>query len=219
MLLQLYLPKIWSWLTSIQQWNSPEGWLARLVVWVLAIYFLFKIAKYLLNELVEIQDKWKKLGLPVTFSSEKKVKIRQRQQFCGVLRSDLASIAKAENWNDQFFTDLEAEVEAEGYCFSSALNRLCGRKSYGLRREPSLIKSIDRSAEQFLLLVGAPGSGKSVALRHLAHQLAERAIESSSETEKIPLYINLKELPLVEEDQLTPDFINQFILDNIAGSV
>ncbi len=214
------LPKDWQsqlfdWLTSIDQWNSPEGWLARGIIWFVAIYILIRILKYVLNEIIELHDKWTKLGLPVAISAEKKAKIRQRQQFCGVLRSDLASIAKAENWNDQFFTDLEAEVEAEGYYYTSAFNRLVRKKTSGLRKEPSLIKSIDRSAEQFLLLVGSPGSGKSVALRHLAHQLAERAIKSSGASERIPLYINLKELPSVKPEKLTSDFIKEFVLDNI----
>ncbi|RWX43001.1 NACHT domain-containing protein [Candidatus Electrothrix aarhusensis] len=207
--------KLLEWLININQWNSPEGWLARVIIWLVAIYILIRILKYVLNEMIELIDKWTKLGLPVAISAEKKAKIRQRQQFCGVLRSDLASIAKAENWNDQFFTDLEAEVEAEGYYYTSAFNRLIRKKTSGLRKEPSLIKSIDRSAEQFLLLVGSPGSGKSVALRHLAHQLAERAIKSSGASERIPLYINLKELPSVASEKLTSDFIREFVLDNI----
>ena len=152
------LPRIWEWLTKIEHWNTPEGWLARIVVVFMVFILICKLVKYILSEFVEIQDKWKKAGFPVTVSPEKRGELRHRKQFCNVLRSDLATIAKAESWNDQYFTDLEIEVEAEGYYYASNFDRLMRHKSYGLRRESSLIKSIDRSAEQFLLLVGEPGS-------------------------------------------------------------
>ncbi|MCI5139095.1 MAG: hypothetical protein D3922_11920, partial [Candidatus Electrothrix sp. AR1] len=64
--------RVFDWLTNIHQWNSPEGWLARIVIWSIAIYVLVRILKYVLNEIIEIKDKWTTLGLPVTFSTEKK---------------------------------------------------------------------------------------------------------------------------------------------------
>ena len=210
------LPRIWEWLINIDNWDTPEGWLARCVVWLVIIVLIFKLFKYVLNEFIEIRDKWKQAGLPVVrFSSEEIIKLRRRKQFCNVLRSDLATIAKAESWNDQYFTELEAEIEAEGYYYMSNFDRFIRRKTSGLRREPSLIKSIDNSAEQFLLLSGEPGSGKSVALRHLANQLAERAIRSNDLKEKIPLYINLKELTPPPNTEPTSDSIEQFVLENI----
>lgn len=142
-------------------------------------------------------------------------KMRRRRQFCLVLDSDLAALAKVENWKDQYFTDLEAEVEAEGEYYVSLLRRLLRRPSQGLRRVRSLIEAIEPSAEPAILVVGEPGSGKSVALRHVAHQLAERGARSSRRKTLIPLYLNLKELRTSSAGPVNADTIKQFVLDNI----
>ncbi|WP_157198154.1 NACHT domain-containing NTPase [Methylomonas sp. DH-1] len=163
----------------------------------------------------KVIDAYKKSGLPLTFGKEKKAQIRRRQNFCKVINGDLLTLAKAENWNDQYFTDLEAEVEAEGGYYATLLDKMRKRPSQGLRKVSSLISAIELSTETALLIVGQPGSGKSVALRHLGHQFAERAIKSDDPETLIPLYINLKELDATQGAEINADLIKQFILDNI----
>jgi hypothetical protein len=133
---------------------------------------------------------------------------RRQRQFCQGLASDLASLAKSENWNDQSFTDLEAEVEAEGAYYPNALRRLLRWPAKGPRLVSSLTETIEKSAEQAALVVGEPGSGKSVALRHVAQQLAERG-------PRVPLYLNLKEMKTPPGAPVNADTIKQFVLDNI----
>ena len=61
-----------------------------------------------------------------------------------------------------------------------------------------------------MILEGEPGSGKSVALRHLADRLAREAERSRSTTSLIPLYVNLKEFrPLQRpvDSQSVRDFV------------
>ncbi|WP_375767400.1 NACHT domain-containing protein [Archangium gephyra] len=164
---------------------------------------------------IAIQESWKKAGLPVPMTAEQREAVRRRSQFCRVLRSDLDALNKTENWNDQFYTDLEAEVEAHGWYYASRFDSLLRRRSWGLRRVRSLIKAIETSTEQALLLVGEPGSGKSVALRHLAHQLAERGTRSTDLKAKIPLYVNLKELPPPPDSGPCADWIRTFTIDNV----
>jgi hypothetical protein len=206
---------VWHWTTTGAQWNTPIGWIkvaaATAITFLLFLWLLGK----LLETFLKVRDQYIAAGLPTLFRShEQRVSLRRRKQFASVLRSDLATLAKTENWNDQFFTDLEAEVEAEGRFYSSLMNRLLRRRSSGLRRVSSLIEAIQTSAEQSLLLVGEPGSGKSVALRHVAHQVAELAGRSSSMDALVPLYVNLKELP---KQRCTPnaDLIKSFVIDNV----
>lgn len=189
-----------------------ELWFAAVLI---SCWIALQTGEKLLSAVVSIIEKLGKLGLSYVSGREKKQEIRKRQQFCTVLRSDLDAIAKAESWNDQLFTDLEAEVEAEGSYYSSPLARLLGKKSAGIRRAPSLIKAIHTSTERCMLLVGEPGSGKSVALRHLARDLAEDGCNSHIEKITIPLYINLKELPICDASNLNANFIKQFVLDHI----
>ena len=50
------------------------------------------------------------------------------------------------------------------------------------------LKKCHQNNQPIYLLIGEPGSGKSVALRKLCRELLEEVDESG----KIPLYINLK---------------------------
>lgn len=140
--------------------------------------------------------------------------IQRRTQFLRVLSADLASIGKAESWNDQHYTDLEAEVQIEGGYYANAIARLLRNRSHGSRRLGSLMSAIDGSSERCLLLTGDPGSGKSVALRHLAAQMVERSMQSRADDAPIPLYINLRELSLPASDA-SVDAIKAFVIDNV----
>jgi len=202
--------------------RSPSrfwGWIVAIfILAILALFFLFLVftaGRGFLEALANVITAYKSSGLPMTLNRDKRAKVRRRGQFCRVLSADLASLAKSENWNDQNFTDLEAEIETEGGYYASALSQLLGRLRYGLRRVPSLMQAIESSSERAILLVGEPGSGKSVALRHLATQMAERAVRSANPRAAIPLYLNLRELSSASPGQLNADFIRRFVLDNI----
>lgn len=209
------MEKIWNWLVAGANWDSWTGVLKWVLLLLLGVAFLSWAVGSLLEGLAKALEAYKKSGLPLTLRGEKRAQVRRRQQFCKVLNSDLLTLAKAENWNDQYFTDLEAEVEAEGGYYATFLHKMLGHQSRGLRRVSSLMSAIELSTEQALLLVGQPGSGKSVALRHLAHQFAERGIRSADPLAIIPLYVNLKELSAVSDVEVNADSIKQFVLDNV----
>jgi len=205
----------WTWLTGVNNWDTWQGWITRGTIFIITTSVALGLIKKALEWTVAIKDAWKKAGLPLPMTASQGESIRRRKQFCKVIRSDLDTLNKAENWNDQLFTDLEAEVEAQGWYYASRLNALIKHKSFGLRRVRSLIQAIESSTEQALLLTGEPGSGKSVALRHLAHQLADRGTKSTDLKAKIPLYINLKELPPPPKTGPTADWIRSFVIDNV----
>lgn len=168
-----------------------------------------------LAALTELLEAYKNSGLPWLVNRAQRLQVRRRSQFCAVLNADLAVLAKSENWNDQHFADLEAEVEAEGLYYPTVLHQLFRRPQRGLRRVNSLMRAIEASTEKVLLLVGEPGSGKSVALRHLGHRLAKRGIDSRAPDAKVPLYVNLRELRIGIGEPVTADAIKGFVLDNI----
>jgi hypothetical protein len=176
---------------------------------------IFKAMGKVVEHLIKLVEAYKGSGLPVWLNLDNKYKVRRRKQFCAVLDADLAYLAKAENWNDQYFTDLEAEVETEGGYYASAWDKTRRKKSFGLRKEPSLIKAITSSAERAMQLVGEPGSGKSVALRHLAKQLAEQGKKSNDKNATVPLYINLREMDPRYLNKVSADDVREFVLDNI----
>jgi hypothetical protein len=206
---------LWGWT------GTSETWRIVVVVAVLAVLLLWALTVCLgalgkvLEGAVKLIDTFKASGLPRFMKREDRIKVRRRSQFCAVLEADLTNITKAESWNDQYFTDLEAEVETEGGYYISPLHRFLGKVSTGLRKEKSLIKAISSSSERAIQLTGEPGSGKSVALRHLASQLAVRAKTSTAKDVLVPLYINLREISVPSSSPITADRIGDFILDNI----
>jgi len=211
--------ELWKWALS-QLSSNPGSWswpkLVGIVVFgLLLLLTILKALSAAVDQLLNLTDKLQRLGITARWSTERRVEIRRRQQFCTMLASDLATLAKSENWNDQYFADLEAEVEAEGKFFVSKLHRLFRRRSVGIRRVKSLIRAIEDSAETRLLLIGQPGCGKSVALRHLAHQYSERARTSKESRIKIPLYVNLRELPIQGDKLISGSDIREFVLDNV----
>ncbi|WP_460044426.1 hypothetical protein [Pseudomonas sp. S2_H01] len=155
---------LWHWLVLA---------LLLVLVFAAAAATILRTVNKTIELLVKLVTAYKSSGLPILLSADNKYRVKRRKQFCNVMIRDLVQLSTAENWNDHNFTDLEAEVEIEGGYYASAWDRLRRKKSFGLRKEPSLVRAITSSAERALQLVGEPGSGKSVALRHLAMQIAE----------------------------------------------
>jgi hypothetical protein len=218
--------KSWAFAENVFEavWNSNGShdvwhWVVLLLIALVSAGILSTISLKALGKVIEhlikLVEAYKASGLPMLLSQDNKSRVRRRKQFCGVLDADLSYLAKAENWNDQYFTDLEAEVETEGGYYATAWHRMRRKKSFGLRKEKSLIRAITSSAERAMQLVGEPGSGKSVALRHLAKQFAEQGKRSNDKNAIVPLYVNLREMETGYARTVTADNVREFVLDNI----
>lgn len=208
-------------LTTILNYK-PEDNISFLIFLLILFITAFICLSFLINSttkfigaLYNFSNFLKDNGISTVFSKSKQQNIRKRKQFCAVLKADLSYISKYESWNDQFFTDLEAEVESEGGYYMTPFHKLIRKKSVGLRKEKSLIKAIQSSTERAIQLTGEAGAGKSVALRHLATQLAEIGMKSNDKNAVVPLYINLREMSPTKNANICADSIRDFIFGNI----
>ncbi|HTD38267.1 MAG TPA: NACHT domain-containing protein [Candidatus Limnocylindrales bacterium] len=131
----------------------------------------------------------------------------RRNRFCDSLVAHLAHIATKDGWNDEHFIDLEAEVE------SPAVPGFFFRRG-GLRRVSSLITAVERAREPYVI-EGEPGSGKTVALRVLAKHYAERAKNSRDPCAKVPLYVNLRDLPPDPPATVDGEFLKRFVISSV----
>lgn len=206
---------LWGYTESSESGRAFLAYSMLLILLLVGIWMASAALTKLLDAAIKAIEAYTASGLPILMSREKRIAVRRRAQFCGGLEGDLANITKAEAWNDQFFTDLEAEVETEGGYFPTPIHRWLNKPARGLRQEKSLIRAITSSTERAIQLTGEPGSGKSVALRHLAKQLAVRAQKSKSRGALVPLYINLREINVEPNTPVTADLIREFIFDNI----
>lgn len=146
-----------------------------------------------------------------------RLRMRDRALFARHVEARIRDLDNKEEWSDHRFAELEAEVETLGAPSSSHFSRQGLRRTGGLRRERSLSRALQKSRQQLILLQGDPGAGKSVALRHVARQMAERAMHGRRLELPIPLYINLK--ALTPDVPVTADGIHGFVVDQLrAGS-
>jgi hypothetical protein len=101
----------------------------------------------------------------------------EMQVFGDAMRRDIADINDSTQWTEALFEPLEADVEVQ--------------RSDGPQRQVRDLMTAIRSdsISRTFLVLGEPGSGKSVALRKLALDLLNDARRSG----RLPIYINLKE--------------------------
>jgi NACHT domain len=125
---------------------------------------------------------------------------------CAFLDSKMQTLDIETNWSIENFIPLDAEVEI-------ITNN---KKKRTITDLLGAIKKLKK--ERTFLVLGEPGSGKSVALRKLCRDLLR---EEANTVYKIPLYINLKEWALTErwtnENLPTTESLENFILKNLTG--
>jgi hypothetical protein len=142
----------------------------------------------------QIRFHWRDYYKPWFYNSKEKRRNKHRRRFAEYIEQEIRRLNSQEEWRDYRYADLEAEVEAEGTRKTISWIPLVRQAKSGLRRENSLSRAIENSTERIILLEGEPGSGKSIALRHVALRMSERATKSKIQRPAIPIFVNLKEL-------------------------
>jgi hypothetical protein len=163
----------------------------------------------------QIGDLFKNKLIPLFYNPDEKRRNRRRKRFADHINREIRKINSLEEWSDYRFAELEAEVEAKGIRKQKGIIPFIPKIISGLRREKSLSKAFQVSEEYFILLEGDPGSGKSIALRHMTLKLSEKASKSNSNQTVIPIYINLKELERDQDEAIDRNLIHKFIIHSI----
>jgi hypothetical protein len=124
-----------------------------------------------------------------------------RDQLIEDLRAYVDRLDEELRWNREHFIELEADIDL---VLGNERRRSAGNLLQAIRRN---------AAARLFVVLGDPGSGKSVALRTLARSMLHQARAGG----QIPIYVNLREwqgggheLTEVEADLASP--IAQFIL-------
>ncbi|HET7459953.1 MAG TPA: NACHT domain-containing protein [Longimicrobium sp.] len=144
-------------------------------------------------------------------SPERAREARLRRFALGIIH-ELKVLDEQDTWEDERYAELEVEVDTPSQ--PPSLRQRIFRRKQGLRRVRSLTRALAASNDRVVLLQGEPGSGKSVALRHLALRLARKSARRWPRSPVIPLYINLRALQTLPE-AVTADSIRDFVLASI----
>jgi hypothetical protein len=202
------------WLEFVQEGlrllfkNHPPAWLGPATgVAVLIASALFSVWM-LLKAAYGITSLVKEKLLPLFYDRDKQLAVRNAQQFAEHLESDLRRLNGLEQWNDFRYAELEAEVEFEG--LRQGIWPITKRG--GVTKEKNLSRALLSSQERLILLEGFPGTGKSVALRHLALARLKKAVRARRLGTVTPIYVNLKQLDLTVGEKPTARHIRSFVL-------
>ncbi|MEM7034673.1 MAG: hypothetical protein AAF629_34355, partial [Chloroflexota bacterium] len=180
---------------AIPTWLLQLIWLSIFLLIALAVIWLFLLLSS------KIKEQWVTHFVPIFYKPENKRRTIRRRRFADHIESEIRRLNNLEAWSDYRFAELEAEVEAEGQRRTFGQIPFLDKSRGGLRREKSLSKALEKSAERLILLEGDPGSGKSVALRYVTQLMAKRAMKARNINSVIPIYINLKELDRIRFDE------------------
>lgn len=211
------LPDIKNFLDGIKEalklvlGEDIPAWVLKCVGYIILLALLLGALCFLLWVVAKCAKLWRESLWPLFYDAKKKRRAIRRRRFADHIESEIRRLNNLEEWRDYSFAELEAEVEAEGKARRSWLP--FGRTVRStLRREKSLSKALETSAERHILLVGEPGCGKSVALRHVALVLARKAMGSRQAKSLVPLYINLKELDRESGERIDAGLIRRYVL-------
>lgn len=193
-----------------------------IIVQILAIIFLLIIALgtlyvllFFIMNIVEYSKRIFQFARPYFYNEGEKRYSDRRRRFADYIESEIRRLNNSEAWSDYRFAELEAEVEAEGEWLSSSFIPFVSYSRTGLHREKSLSKALERSRSRIILLEGEPGSGKSVALRHMAQKMAHNALNKHTTKTLIPLYINLKNLRRPQHGSIDKSLIQTFVFQSL----
>lgn len=158
-----------------------------------------------INYLMRDTTAMKAHPVPLEKEFPEKTYIQRFKSFCGVLLDDINRLDRETNWSVEYFTSLDAEVEVKS-------------RNKRLRKVTDLLTAIrSNRTSQVFLVIGDPGSGKSVAFRKLCRDL----LKESEKTGKVPLYINLREWKpkqeWTEENPPTVEELYDFVIDNLKS--
>src|SRR6266446_2348045 len=193
------------WGDHVPSWIPPAMGYAVLLGFLLVFLWGF------LNVLSKIKDLLTEKFWPIFYDQEKRRRVEKRRRFADHIEGEIRRLNGLEAWSDYRFAELEADVDAEGRKRGSILSSLLDRST--IRREHSLSTAIENSKERLIILEGDPGSGKSVAQRHVAQRMALAAMKSRSQKAVIPIYVNLKELNRASDTPIDRNLIESFVLE------
>lgn len=189
-------PLLVAWVAQTLELEEPVETL-WVVLGIQTILTLGVIGLNWLWQRSEVSQAPENLALNPALASADKDYTESLKRYCKALKDSLDRYDKDVNWSNNDLIPLEAEVETE-------------RKG---RLRPRVVADLvaairrDRRSERFIVL-GDPGSGKSVSLRRLVRTLCEQA----RPTGVVPVYANLREWnPTFGE--VTPESLVEFVKD------
>lgn len=205
--------------------------LPKWFVVIILILILFYIFIKLFGGIITGGKNILKTIIPHIYNRETMQFIDIRKNFVEHLIYEVQRLNREADWNDFHYTELEAEVEVDpsvDLAMHPSKNpivwipSLCQivKKSIGrstsLKIQKNLIRAIMSSNSRSFLVIGDPGSGKTVSLRHLFLEMADTCVSSKDKAAAVPIYLNLKHLD-VKPDEVDANRIHDWVIEQLRA--
>lgn len=198
--------------------DIEHKWGISLPPWLIALLSVLGAAAAIVVVMKPLVPVAKAIGHRVAkltgrLNAEEEARAVRFRLFAKHVENQLNRLAENEEWLDDRFAELEAEIEIEGTEWLARWLRWLPVRTTKRRRVSSLTRALERSSERLIVLEGEPGAGKSVTLRHLAVLMARKAA-SARKPQVVPLYVNLKEFH-PSSHPVTSDVVREFVLSSL----
>ena len=204
------------------------NWMIAILLMSIFTAILIKTFNYIIHQILNLA----KAIETHFYNYERRQFIGIRNNFVDHLIYEVQRLNQKADWNDFLYTELEAEVEVDlslnsemglwknpfvslNY-FWKAFKKYMGI-SPSLKYQKNLIRAIMGSKSRSFLVIGDPGSGKTVPLRRLFLEMAKTCVSSKNKNAIVPIYLNLKHLDLEFED-VNADRIHEWVLEQLHSN-
>lgn len=214
---------------ALESLNLPiPSWIFKAII---VLIFLGSIYEFIIKKIFNVLKNAVKFVQVRRYSPDTKRFIDIRNIFVDHLDSEVKRLNREADWNDFYYIDLEAEVEIDpslDFDIRSAKNPIVLLRSFyhiigsslgispALKVQKNLIQAIRSSKSRVFLVIGDPGSGKTVSLRHLFLDMAKTCASSKNKDAVVPIYLNLKHLNM-EPDKVDADRIHDWIIEQLRA--
>jgi hypothetical protein len=147
---------------------------------------------------------------PSLYTTATREEQASRRHIADLLLANLGRLESELHWQHKTFTDIHATLE------TPSASKARGKSIFGLRSAPtnlrtkSLSKALNQLQSGIINLQGAPGAGKSVAMRTYARELLSRAKRQRMRPSPLAIVVNMRDFN-VDPDSATVQALHEYI--------
>lgn len=151
---------------------------------------------------------------PSLYTKSNRQKLDTRRRIARLLLLNLDLLEQELHWHPWTFADVPVTIEARDTPAAGRRRLFSLRASLVTYRTRSLSKALQRERQHIILVQGPPGSGKSVAMRHFARQVLERAERARRKQQPLAICVSLRDFS-VSPDDVTAENLRDYIVAQI----